>query len=100
MRLRTKPTLVAAAVVALAGATLLALPWTATAAPTPPSELADDASASHAAAQFHSRVELASRRSATSRLVANPDGTVSAAQPPVPVRAKKAAGAWTPAHPT
>jgi hypothetical protein len=96
MRLRTKQTVATAAVVALAGAALLALPWNATAAPTPPAELPDDASAFHAAAQFHSRVEVASRRSETSRTFANPDGTTTVEESAVPVRVRKADGSWVP----
>src|SRR5256885_2835300 len=94
--MRFKTTVVTTAVVALTGAALLALPWSATAARTPPSELPDDASASQAAARFHSRVEVSSRRSEASRTFANPDGTVTVEESAVAVRVRKADGSWVP----
>src|SRR5439155_8926729 len=81
-------------------AVAVALPLgSAQAGPAPgaaaPGELPDVASAASAAARFHQRVEISSRRTESSQVYANPDGTLTAEESAVPVRAKRADGTWT-----
>src|SRR5437762_1265175 len=65
-------------------------------APAAPSELPDAASAASAAARFHQRVEISSRRTESSQVYANPDGTLTAEESAVPLRARRADGTWAP----
>src|SRR5256885_16520223 len=74
----------------------------APAAPPPPAEQPDAASAARDAARFHQRVEVASRRTATTQVFANPDGSFTAEQAGRPVRGRRggrAGGAGGPCPP-
>src|SRR6266508_5115851 len=61
-----------------------------------PTEQPDDASAATAAARYRQRVEVVSRRTESGQVFANPDGSFTAEESAVPVRARLANGSWAP----
>jgi hypothetical protein len=97
MRLGKRRTARTAAAVALASAAVASVltfvPWGAPPAPPPVplAEAADGATAAFAARQQGTRVEVASERTTTRTVYANPGGTMTAELSPVPVRVRRGA---------